>query len=86
MTKEELLIEAQRKYPIGTKFRDVNSIHEYIVERFDIANYNDWNSNTYIIVHCKDLSRFGKYLYNNGKWAEIIEYPEGYKQTKYYYY
>lgn len=86
MTKEELLIEAIRRYPIGTKFIDMNSTHEYIVERFDTSNYNNWNSNRYIIVNCKDLYGCGKYLYLNGKWAEIIEYPEGYKQTKYYYY
>lgn len=62
MTKEELLEEAKRRYPIGTKIKlpngNITEIKENIY--FDTTDLNIiWNNG------------YGR-IYDNGKWAEII--------------
>ena len=71
MTTEQLLKEAILRYPIGTKYKSANPYSEYtyIVER----------QNFEIISSDMIWGESGKEtLYRDGKWAEIIEYPEGY--------
>lgn len=80
-TKEEvtafLLKEAKEKYPKGTKFKSVADSAIYISEGDPI----DWPENPYsnTIANNPGVGL----LYVNGKWAEIITYPDvtinGYK-------
>lgn len=72
MEKEELLIEAKIRFSIGTKFREPNDSRIYTVKAFDNTNVNSWNSNRYIIVWVEGITGCGKYLYNDGVWAETI--------------
>lgn len=70
-TKEELLEEAKKKYPVGTKFISViNKLHKSSVKNNYYAFYN--NNYNEIVVN----SSFGASIYKNGKWAEIISLPE----------
>ena len=73
MSAEELLKEAQRKYPIGTVFEEVITLNYYTVESFDVNNKNDWSTNRHIIVWCNGIKGCGKYLYKNGVWAKKIK-------------
>lgn len=75
MTNEERLSIAQKRYPIGTKFRCAGFGKEHVLERFDVDKRNHWNTADYIIVYVEGVSGCGKYLYKNGKWADIISTP-----------
>lgn len=67
MTKEELLAEAKRRYPIGTKYKstsgNINTVESMV-----------WpNSGQDDVIWAES----GKgILYDRGKWAEIIESPK----------
>ena len=65
-TKEELLKEANRRYPKGTKFRNAasNSIH------VSDGNAISWESSSYPDGIANDPGE--GLFYANGKWAEII--------------
>ena len=64
---EQLLEEAKRKYPIGTRYKCALTDSEYTVEK---PNFSIYNSNT---IH----TEYGRgTLYYNGKWAEIISTSE----------
>ncbi len=77
LSKEELLAEAKRRYPIGTKYKSI---------------WDSENKMSHIGINiCRacgiQLDKHGivdgsnNYLYYNGKWAEIVEYPEGYNRN-----
>lgn len=68
MNKEELLMEAKRRYPIGTKVRplNLNTIDE--IKNHDISNFIPQDN----CVWFKGYKN-GLLVYENGKWAEIIE-------------
>jgi hypothetical protein len=75
MTKKELLEKAKRDYPIGTIFIGVGTTNKYELEGFQTAN-DHWETSGRIIVHCKESTGCGEYLYKDGKWAEIVSKPE----------
>ena len=67
-SKEKLLEKAKNDYPIGTKYRDINDKHEFIIESISWpdSNFND-------IIWAE---RGKGYLYHKGVWAEIVSKPE----------
>jgi len=77
MEKEQLLEEAKRRYPIGTKFFAINTHTECIVqtgmfERNSSGGINEFNNSGHYIItnmnyHC---------VYYKNKWAEVISLPE----------
>lgn len=83
MTKEKLILEAKRRYPIGTVFLEAtNGEEKYTVKKFDDdLGRGGWYSTNCIIVHVRGGTVWGKYLYFNGKWADIIKYPKGWIKT-----
>ena len=66
MTNEELLAEAKRRYPKGTRFRSPHYNKECIA-RGDQYLYS-LNENS--------VFQSGAYFYYDGRWAEIIEPAE----------
>ena len=73
MSAEELLKEAQRRFPIGTQFKDVISDKNvYTLKKFDVANKEGWTTYEHIIVWCENLTGCGKYLYKRGVWAKKL--------------
>lgn len=79
MTEQEFLTEAYRKYPEGTS----------IYSSIDGEN----GSQLYVkyplkfkksVQNSKDVIWNGDcgWLHSDGRWAEIISYPEGYNPTK----
>ena len=67
-TKEELLAEAKRRYPAGTKYLDVLD-REKFKSKSDPWFYDGQQSNVKVGVCVTDG---GGYVYCDGKWAEII--------------
>jgi hypothetical protein len=73
MTEEELLIEAKRRYPIGTIFRSPE----------DNCTYNTTDQGFYthnsilqgLVALAKQECGNGEYIYYNDRWAEIISLP-----------
>jgi len=66
--KEELLEQAKKKYPVGTRYKSAGySKQVYVVEEqtFQYTSDGDIHGET-----CKGI------LYREGKWAEIIEPPK----------
>jgi hypothetical protein len=63
--EQELLEEAKRRYPLGTKVRSAyDSQYEFTIgEEFDVRD-------TYILCKSKEGAIF--YIYYNSKWAEVI--------------
>jgi hypothetical protein len=70
MTKEELLEFVKIRYPNGTNFKCPYSEGKYIVDTSDSTTYDFINGNNI------DGGFTKGYLYFQGKWAEIISYPE----------
>ena len=71
-TKEQdLLEEAKRRYPVGTRFKSPQNQGIFTVETYDEL-HSRWIGNTFLIVNVGNPSK-GEYLCNNGVWAEIIE-------------
>lgn len=71
--KEDLLAEAKRRYPIGTKFKcahikEINDSRGSINGIFTVTNYCLMDKNK---VHSGN-----GWLYFEGKWAEIVESPK----------
>lgn len=79
-SNETLLDKAKRLYPVGTIFCNKNliphctlnikitgdSFHNHSINEIRISNFNTDKSGTFTV-------------YLNGQWAEIIEYPHGFK-------
>jgi len=76
MNKEQLLEEAKRRYPIGTK---VKSLYYGNIYYGNILMYNCGITPTtdQIWVGGENLNNY--LIYERNKWAEIISYPENYK-------
>ncbi len=74
LNKENLLLEALRKYPKGTKYKSAMSgdifiaTGEYYVNNEDRVRENNM----------KGKEATSPWLLYNSKWAEILELPEGY--------
>ena len=66
-SKEELLEEAKRRYPIGTKYK---SAYDGKADGEITSNKFKYDANYHAIYHSEI------YVYFNGKWAEIISLPE----------
>ena len=78
LEKKQLLEEAKRRFPIGTKFKVVHLPHE-----IRTVKSHDYYINTFVkkainLLICEKDSCEGASVYNEGKWAEIVSYPEGY--------
>jgi hypothetical protein len=75
LSKEELLEEAKRKYPIGSQVKSVfDDLFDTVKEQSHF-NYPDaWNGDTPQIWFTGD--RYGLLIYDRGKWAEIVSKPE----------
>lgn len=71
MDKEALLEEAKRRYPIGTKYRHIESFTEYVSDKIPYV-YQESNSYDFCIAAGKNKGL----VYGDGKWAEIISKPE----------
>ena len=72
-TEEELLAEAKRRYPIGTKFRCVNgNCHGKAVadDIWEVSNYGKASMKTH------GIHSGNGWILLHGKWAEIVELPE----------
>lgn len=67
-TKEELLAEAKKRYPIGTKYKDIELNKEHISEK-DPYFYTESKSYKYPIA----VKFGGGFIFRNGKWAKIIK-------------
>jgi len=76
ITKEQLLEEAKKRYPIGTKFKSLLSGTIYTVSDYSGTISNGWLSKDYVIVYVEGVVSRGEYLYKSGDWAEIVEDKE----------
>jgi len=77
--KEKLLEEAKLRYPIGTIIKsalkgDKNPITIRVDRIGPIHRINE----RFIIWNVQENSYIG-FLYDDGKWAEVVEYPKDYK-------
>lgn len=68
MTDEELLEEAKRRYPKGTKYISAHKFAGSHINTVDLLNYRSLDTNI--------MAESGKgYIYYDGKWATIIFSP-----------
>ena len=76
-TDEELLKEAKRRYPIGTKYKSANKQNIHSIKSFDELQDS---------IYCKEAGwirtseqaigyNMQGWLYYKGRWAEIVETP-----------
>lgn len=77
LSKEELLAEAKRRYPVGTKYKPASDDSSDIF----VLSSDDWNDSPLDdVVHAE----LGKgCLYYKGDWAEIISKPTVEEHPKY---
>lgn len=73
-SRESLLEEAKRRYPVGTKFKSASSGKIYVVHKrhevsLFISSRGDW-----VLVDIDDIGNM-EHVYYDGKWAEIVESP-----------
>lgn len=68
---KDLLSEAKRRYPVGTKFKSPQNLGIFTVETYNNL-HSHWIGDNYLIIHVGNSNK-GEYLCNNGVWAEIIE-------------
>ena len=74
MTEQEIQY-AKDNYPIGTSYKCANSGKTVFTIVGDKTTYKDTGKAIYA-DNCKGC------LYYNGKWAEIVFYPEGFVKDK----
>jgi len=74
LSREELLEEAKRRFPVGTKFKQISNEKIYEAETTPHFYYHGEN---YIAV--RDLHGV---VYKDGVWAEVISLPEPKKLKK----
>jgi hypothetical protein len=72
LSKEELLAEAQRRYPIGTKFKCTYDKKVYTVYSYSNVIKNGWVYENDLVVQVEEKTGIGRYLYFQGKWAEKL--------------
>ena len=71
-SKDDLLEEAKRRYPIGTNFISPHNNLPYKVH----SKHELWYGRTKDNILISISKNIGDYVYFNGKWAEIIEEPD----------
>lgn len=72
-SKEELLTEAKKRYPVGTKFLSVHTGNERTVkshEQYENTFVND--SVNFLVVNPSEWCN-GASVYSEGQWAKIIK-------------
>ena len=73
MTIEEIIAEAKRRYPIGTKYRNAvnpSNDHACVMKGNDIIPWiNDHHKPEFQSITERSSSGI---IYSNGNWAEII--------------
>lgn len=74
MTKEELLAEAKRRYPIGSKIKSVNGYTDIVKNHDDI--YYSIVGTIWITGYNYNLLVYNKDNTYNSHWAEIVSKPE----------
>lgn len=77
MTTEQLLKEAILRYPIGCRVSNYNlgKNCEFVIIG---SSYRPSEINGFLVCSESVENRRSNYtVYLNGKWAEVIEYPEG---------
>lgn len=83
MDIQELIEEAKRRYPIGCSFISAAKSGPYGPRRLSGHRFDEWINYTYIkewqSIHERDSNGL---LYCNGRWAEITEYPKGWKEEQ----
>jgi len=84
MTKDEIIKEAKRRYPIGTKFRPAHLSTGKVT--CIVVNHDFVFSGDYLYVY-DNIGNYGssdktsgnnsysRSIFNRGKWAEVIELP-----------
>jgi len=71
-SKKELLAEAKRRYPVGTRFISPHNNIQYTVST-NIFNNSYYESGMSGCILCYRNKNTGEFLCYKGKWAEIIE-------------
>lgn len=86
MKKEELIAEAKKRYPVGTVFLEaISDKPQYTVRKIsDSEGGAGWYTDEHIIIYVEGITSCGKYLYRDGKWADIVSYPKDYIQEEGY--
>lgn len=76
MRGQKLLLEAMKKYPIGTVFISPHTKQKYTVKEseYGIKGYYLNDSETAILCH-QNVTQGGEYLIFENKWAKIISLP-----------
>lgn len=84
MITEQLIEQAKKMYPIGTKFYALNTNQECIITTSIIKE--DSNSIIEFDANNKCITTLGFYhcLYSNEKWARIISLPQVINQYEIY--
>ncbi len=76
MTDQELLAEAKRRYPIGTRFKCVDNTVPYDSNRSGLLVDKFYHDNMRIDEYKsypQMIDADGKFfIHSNGKWAEIV--------------
>jgi len=89
LSKEDLLAEAERRYPVGTKYWNLNraggkSVPDNTIEelpvidknwKFEIADTDSMDGTDIIVVRDKEGQTHG-WVYAQNTWAEIVEEPK----------
>lgn len=89
LSKEDLLAEAERRYPVGTKYWNLNraggkSVPSNTIEelpvigknwKFEIADTDSIDGTDIIVVRDKEGMTHG-WVYAKNTWAEIVEEPK----------
>lgn len=81
MTEQEIKEEAKKRYLEGTEIKglaDYSGKVSWVYTSFEPYYYSNSNKTAYIKISENHRAE----IYNNGRWAEIISYPEGYNPTK----
>lgn len=67
-TESELLAEAKRRYPVGTR---IKCLHGTGIDCIDTDNFEIWDDDLYCMRH-RCLNELVNCVYMNGQWAKII--------------
>ena len=89
MNQELLLKQAKKMYPVGTEYRPAHLIPSInnvscIVMEYQTLSYHDniiylLNPNDTVWDKDRNGHTYSQVLYDNGKWAEILNDYEGWK-------
>lgn len=72
MNNEELLAEAKRRYPIGTKYKSPQSGAIFTVDNHNSLKIYNYNGD----IRFNDTKKHMPFIRFNGNWGEIISLPE----------